>query len=64
MPTTILTTKKVAEKFGVNPQTVIVWANTGRLPHFRTPGGHRRYLLADVEHLLAAARVDAADGAA
>lgn len=63
MTTGILTTKKVAEKFGVVPQTVIVWANTGRLPYFRTPGGHRRYLLADVEDLLASTRREAGDAA-
>jgi excisionase family DNA binding protein len=64
MQAPMLTTKQVAERFGVNPQTVISWANDGKLPHFRTLGGHRRYRLADVEQLLAAARVKAADGAA
>lgn len=59
----ILTTKKVAERFGVVPQTVTVWANTGKLPYFRTPGGHRRYLEADVESLLAATRREAGDAA-
>lgn len=56
MQPSILTTSKVAEKFGVVPQTVIGWANSGRLPYFRTPGGHRRYLLTDVEALLASTR--------
>jgi excisionase family DNA binding protein len=64
MQAEMLTTKQVAERFAVNPQTVITWANDGKLPHFRTLGGHRRYRLADVEQLLAAARVEAADGAA
>lgn len=63
MQPSILTTKQVAEKFGVVPQTVIVWANTGRLSHFRTPGGHRRYLLPDVEELLTATRREAGDAA-
>lgn len=63
MSTGILTTKKVAEMFGVVPQTVIVWANTGRLSYFRTPGGHRRYLLHDVEELLANTRREAGDAA-
>lgn len=59
MTDTILTTKQVAEKFAVNPQTVITWAKSGKLAHFRTPGGHRRYLLADVDELLAQTRTPA-----
>lgn len=59
MDTGILTTKKVAARFGVNPQTVITWANSGKLAHFRTPGGHRRYLVADVEALLEQSRTPA-----
>jgi excisionase family DNA binding protein len=55
-----MTTAQVAEMFGVNPQTVITWANAGRLPHFRTLGGHRRYLVADVEALLASQTTGAA----
>lgn len=62
MTTGILTTQKVAEKFGVVPQTVIVWANTGKLPYFRTPGGHRRYLATDVDELLASTKRAAASG--
>ena len=46
-----MTTQQVAERFGVTPQTVITWANAGRLSHFRTLGGHRRYLAADVDAL-------------
>lgn len=51
MSTPTLTTRQVADRFGVNPQTVISWANAGKLPHFRTLGGHRRYLLSDVDVL-------------
>lgn len=63
MNTATLTTRQVAEKFGVNPQTVITWANSGKLAHFRTLGGHRRYLLADVEALHAAQTRSATDAA-
>lgn len=56
MPEGMLTTKQVAEKFGVVPQTVIVWARNGKLAHHRTLGGHRRFLLTDVEALLAEQR--------
>lgn len=58
MTTATLTTRQVAERFGVNPQTVITWANSGKLPHFRTMGGHRRYYEADVIAALAARTVD------
>jgi excisionase family DNA binding protein len=53
MDHTILTGKQVAAIFGVHPQTVITWAEQGRIAHWRTPGGHRRYALADVERLKA-----------
>lgn len=51
MKTGILTTKQVAEVFAVTPSTVVKWAEAGRISFFRTPGGHRRYLQADVEAL-------------
>jgi excisionase family DNA binding protein len=47
----ILTGKQVAEIFGVHPQTVVKWANEGRLPYWRTPGQHRRFREADVRRL-------------
>ncbi len=48
-----LTTAQVAALCGVNPSTVRNWTKAGRLPCFRLPGGHRRFLRADVEALLA-----------
>jgi excisionase family DNA binding protein len=51
MNTAILTTKQVAEVFAVTPSTVVKWADAGRLPFFRTPGGHRRFLRVEVEAL-------------
>lgn len=50
--TKILTTKQVAERFAVHPSTVVGWANAGYLQSFRTPGGHRRFRVEDVEALL------------
>ena len=35
----------VAELFGVNAKMVNRWANEGRIPSFKTPGGHHRYYL-------------------
>jgi len=39
----------------VHPRTIIRWADTGKLPCFQTPGGHRRFRAAEVGALLAAA---------
>jgi excisionase family DNA binding protein len=38
-----LTTRQVAEIFHVHPNTVVAWANAGRLPAIRTAGNHRRF---------------------
>lgn len=64
MTNSILTTRQVAELFAVHPTTVMAWADDGRLPHFRTPGGHRRYNRADVEALRASTTISAPDSAA
>lgn len=44
----VLTPGEVAALLGVSPKTVARWASSGALPHFRTPGGHRRYRRVDV----------------
>lgn len=44
-----LTTQQVARIFHVHPNTVVLWANAGKLPYSRTPGGHRRFDPAVVE---------------
>lgn len=43
-----LTLSDVAKALGVHEGTVRRWADAGRLPFFRTPGGHRRFLASDV----------------
>ena len=48
----VLTTGQVAELFGVTAQTVHAWTEAGKLPHFRTPGGQRRFRRSEVEALL------------
>lgn len=39
----IMSPSEVAEMFAVNPKTVSRWANAGKIPFFRTLGGHRRF---------------------
>lgn len=46
-----LTTRQVAEIFHVHPNTVVLWANSGKLAPTRTPGGHRRFDPEAVERL-------------
>lgn len=48
----ILSTKQVAKLFKVDPKTVTRWAEEGRVPYFRTLGGHRRYYGDEVRPLL------------
>ncbi len=38
-----LSLSEVAHELGVHPSTVRNWANQGRIPVHRTPGGHRRF---------------------
>src|ERR687891_1205288 len=39
---------------GVNQSTLRAWTDSGRVPVFLTPGGHRRYREADLRALLEA----------
>jgi excisionase family DNA binding protein len=39
----LLPPREVAEMFGVDPKTVVKWADAGKIPCIRTPGGHRRF---------------------
>ena len=49
----LLKPKEAAELCGVSVATIGVWTRTGRLKNeVMTPGGHRRYRLADVRALL------------
>jgi excisionase family DNA binding protein len=58
-----LTPADVADIFGVSVATVREWANDGRLPSFRTPGGQRRFRQEDIDAYLEAGDGDAAAGA-
>jgi excisionase family DNA binding protein len=41
----------VAELFGVTTQTIRNWSDEGMLKFERTHGGHRRYILEDIERI-------------
>lgn len=57
----LMRTREVADLFDVQPETVIEWAQSGKLRSLRTPGGHEyRFYVSDVEALLG----DAADAEA
>ena len=53
----MMTPGEVAEAFNVSAKTVGKWAAAGKLTVCRTLGGHRRFVRAEVEALLAATRV-------
>ena len=42
----------VSRVLGITEATLRQWADRGRLPVYRTPGGHRRFLREDVEALM------------
>ena len=46
----LLTSTAVAARLGVTASTVKRWADDGTLPHVRTAGGHRRFMLRDVDN--------------
>ena len=48
----LLTPAKVAEMLGVSPITVRSWVTKGWLKSVTTPGGHRRFLQADLEKFI------------
>lgn len=43
---------EAASRLGVDEATLRHWADTGKVPTFRTPGGHRRFREGDLETLL------------
>jgi excisionase family DNA binding protein len=51
-----LTLGQAAAFLGAAQSTVRKWADSGRLPAFYTPGGHRRFLREDLEAFLAGPR--------
>jgi excisionase family DNA binding protein len=47
-----LTLGQAARFLGVAQSTIRKWSDSGRVPAFYTPGGHRRYRRADLESFL------------
>ena len=49
MKTDTLSTRQVAQLLGVGEASVKRWADAGEIDCFRTPGGHRKFRLRDVQ---------------
>jgi len=47
-----LTLKDASDVLGIHYTTLRTWADNGDIPVFRTPGGHRRFQLADLRRFL------------
>ncbi len=47
----LCTTKQAADKLGATSRTILLWSQSGLLKSWKTPGGHRRFSLAEVEDL-------------
>jgi excisionase family DNA binding protein len=58
-----LTTVQAAEWLGVDRSSVIRWTDAGLLPCYKTPGGHRRISLDELQAWVDGRRPDvSADG--
>ncbi len=50
-PQDLLTLREASDMLEVHPATLRTWADQGKLPVYRTAGGHRRFALEDVQSL-------------
>jgi DNA-binding transcriptional MerR regulator len=49
----LLTSGELAKELGVSRNALLVWEEKGYIaPFFKTPGGHRRWVLEDVRRQL------------
>jgi excisionase family DNA binding protein len=55
---TPLSTRDVATLFGVTMKTIHRWAESGRLPSFKTLGGQHRFHASAIEEILATRATD------
>lgn len=51
-PGTFLTIRDAADRLALNPETLRRWDRKGTITAYRTPGGYRRFLEADIDALL------------
>jgi excisionase family DNA binding protein len=51
-PPELVSIGEAANSLGVCQSSLRAWERQGRLTATRTPGGHRRYRLSDLRHLL------------
>lgn len=51
-PDSLLTSHQAGSLLQVNPSSINKWVKEGRIPAFRTPGGHRRIRAADLVSFL------------
>lgn len=49
MKARLLKSSEVAAIFRVSPRTISRWAAAGKIRYTQTPGGQRRYWLAEIE---------------
>ncbi len=56
----LCTTKQAADKLGVTSRTVLLWSEAGLLKSWKTPGGHRRFSIEEVEKLASSLEEDSA----
>jgi excisionase family DNA binding protein len=48
----VCSTREAADRLGVSLRTVQLWSEAGLLRAWKTPGGHRRILIASIDELL------------
>ncbi len=46
-----ITGKQASKKFGYNARTISRWALAGKVKFIASPGGHKRFLIADLENI-------------
>lgn len=56
-----LSIREASRLLGVHIATARTWANSGVLPSYRTPGGHRRFALTDLRKFLEQRQHDSKD---
>lgn len=59
-----LTPSQVAALFSVTVTTVGKWADEGKLPYFRTPGGQRRFHPQEIERIRRSGGIDSPEAVA